>query len=77
MRFQIKFLQSTLNDLNAHGVTINIADTFWQKLGQNITEEIQNASSTVLQMLEEDFPKLLKCYYEMSQKLKYPQFVFE
>lgn len=74
---QIKFLQTILNDLDVHGVNINIASQFWSKLGQIIAEEIKISPSTVLQMLEEGYPKLLKCYYEMCRRLNYGEYNFK
>ncbi|CAG9771942.1 unnamed protein product [Ceutorhynchus assimilis] len=72
---QIKFLQTTVNEL--HNLDKNLASSFWKKLGEIVQEEIKQTSSAVLQMLEEDFPKLLKYYYEMMKKLDYDQFKFD
>lgn len=55
----------------------NIASTFWTKFGEILQDEIQKTTSAVRQMLEEDYPKLLKNYCEMTKKLKYDQFPFE
>ncbi|KAJ3656220.1 hypothetical protein Zmor_015314 [Zophobas morio] len=74
---QIKFLQTTVNNLNVQNIDVDIASKFWLKLGQLIQHEIKNSSSAVQQMLEEDYPKLLKCFYEMHEKLKYNEFVFD
>ncbi|EFA03811.1 Conserved oligomeric Golgi complex subunit 5-like Protein [Tribolium castaneum] len=74
---QIKFLQTTVNNLNIQNIDSDIATKFWTKLGNLLKSEIKNTSSAVQQMLEEDYPKLLKCFYEMCEKLKYDQFVFD
>ncbi|KAI4465399.1 conserved oligomeric golgi complex component 5 [Holotrichia oblita] len=39
--------------------------------GKCIEEEIRNASPAVQQLLEEDYPQLLKCYCEMTKKLNF------
>ncbi|XP_018576829.1 conserved oligomeric Golgi complex subunit 5 [Anoplophora glabripennis] len=74
---QVKFLQITLSGLNMQNVEQNIAIMFWTKFGEILQEEIQKTTSAVQQMLEEDYPKLLKNYCEMTKKLKYDQFTFD
>lgn len=74
---QIKFLQSSIDGLENYNLGINIASQFWDKLGRVITEQIRNSSDTAVQMLEEDFPKLLKYYYEMIQRLGCKEFTFK
>ncbi|KAJ8951184.1 hypothetical protein NQ314_007724 [Rhamnusium bicolor] len=74
---QVKFLQTTLNTLNLQDIELSIASEFWIKFGEILQEEIKKTSSAVQQMLEEDYPKLLKNYYELTKKLKYDQFAFE
>lgn len=73
--FQIKFLQVSLNNLNTCDFVIAVE--FWTSLHGIIQEEINNSSSAVQQMLEEDFPRLLKCYYDMVQKLNFDKFYFK
>lgn len=74
---QVRFLQITLSGLNMQNIDQNIASTFWTKFGETLQDEIQKTMSAVKQMLEEDYPKLLKNYCEMTKKLKYDQFPFE
>lgn len=74
---QIKFLQSSIDNLDGYDLEIDVAARFWVKLGQVISEQIKNASETALQMLEEDYPKLLKFYYEMIQRLGCAEFNFK
>lgn len=74
---QIKFLQSTIDNLDGYDLEIDVASRFWEKLGNVITEQIKIASDTVVQMLEEDYPKLLKYYYEMIQRLGCAEFNFK
>ncbi|XP_017779416.1 PREDICTED: conserved oligomeric Golgi complex subunit 5 [Nicrophorus vespilloides] len=69
---QIKFLQISLTSM--HYDMPDVALNFWNSLGDIITSEIKNGSASVQQMLEEDYPKLLKCYYDMMQKLNYDKF---
>ncbi|KAJ8920765.1 hypothetical protein NQ315_004905 [Exocentrus adspersus] len=73
---QVKFLQTALNSLNIQNIESNLANTFWVKLGDIVEDEIKKSTSAVQQMLEEDYPKLLKNYCEMTSKLKYDQFLF-
>lgn len=75
--FKIKCLQQTLNELHIQNIDKNLASQFWNKLGVVIQEEIKQSSPAVGQMLEEDYPKLLKNYYEMTKKLNYDQFKYE
>lgn len=72
---QIKFLQNSIDNLDEN-LEINIASQFWKQLGEVIAEQIKNASDTVVQMLEDDYPKLLKFYYEMIQRLACNEFGF-
>lgn len=74
---QIKFLQSSIDHLDSYDLDIDVASRFWTKLGQVISEQLRNASDTVLQMLEEDYPKLLKYYYEMIQRLSSAKLSFK
>lgn len=75
--FQIRFLQTAINNLSAQNIDNDVASKFWTKLGQVIQTEIKNASSAVQQMLDEEYPKILKCFYDMYEKLKYDKFVFK
>ncbi|CAG9858527.1 unnamed protein product [Phyllotreta striolata] len=68
---QVKFLQTTLNNLYLPNGDFNVAGKFWLGFGKVIREEISKTSSAVQQTLEEDYPKLLKCYFEMIVKVKY------
>lgn len=74
---QIKFFQSTIDGMDGYDLEINVASRFWEKLGQIISEQIKSASDTAVQMMEEDYPKLLKYYYEMIQRLDYKEFNFK
>ncbi|XP_022914460.1 conserved oligomeric Golgi complex subunit 5 [Onthophagus taurus] len=74
---QIKFLETTLNNMNVIVEQNEISPDFWNQLSKCIKEEIENSNSAVQQMLEDDYPKLLKCYYEMTLKLNYNNFKFD
>lgn len=74
---QIKFLQTTINTMNGQNIPSDIAKKFWGKLGQVIQDEIKRSPSAVQQMLEDDYPKLLKCFFDMFEKLKYQPYSFE
>lgn len=54
-----------------------IAKTFWRRVGEYIVEEINNSVPAVQQMLEADYPKLLKLYRDMTQKLNFEYFVYK
>lgn len=66
-----------MNNLNIQNVDLNVATKFWGKFGCLLQEEIKRSSNTIQQMLEEDYPKLLKCYYELVTKLNYEPFKYE
>ncbi|XP_057656246.1 conserved oligomeric Golgi complex subunit 5 [Diorhabda carinulata] len=72
---QVKFLQITLNNLYLPNGDFNIAEKFWMQFGKILQEEIQNSSLAVKQTIEEDYPKLLKCYLDMTNKLKFDTFL--
>lgn len=55
----------------------SVALNFWIGLGESLQEEIKKSSSVIQQMLEEDYPKLLKLYCELVNKLKYEHFKYE
>lgn len=55
----------------------SVAASFWSGFGKLLQEEIKNSSSAIQQMLEEDYPKLLKLYCELINKLKYEEFKYE
>lgn len=74
---QVKFLQLTLDELHIQNIDKNLASQFWNKLGKVIQDEIKQSSPALQQMLEEDYPKLLKNYYEMTKKLNYNHFIFD
>ncbi|KAF5273590.1 hypothetical protein FQR65_LT04588 [Abscondita terminalis] len=74
---QIKFLQDTLSTLNLYTNNDDVATLFWNKLCDCIVDEISNSSSAVQQMLEADYPKLLKCFKDMVHKLSYDNFIFK
>ncbi|XP_076269956.1 conserved oligomeric Golgi complex subunit 5 four way stop [Rhynchophorus ferrugineus] len=73
---QVKFFQTTLNELHLSETDENSAKNFWNKLGNCIQEEINKSSPVIQQMLETDYPKLLKSYYEIYTRLNYDQFEF-
>ncbi|KAG5889011.1 hypothetical protein JTB14_033940 [Gonioctena quinquepunctata] len=74
---QVKFLQTTINNIHITNGEFNIALKFWNDFGKLLQEEIQKSSSAVKQMLEEDYPKLLKCYFELTTKMQYNLFIFD
>ncbi|XP_066261823.1 conserved oligomeric Golgi complex subunit 5 [Euwallacea similis] len=74
---QIKFLQTILNELHIQSIDKNLAAQFWFQLGALIQDVINQSTLAVVQTLEEDYPKLLKNYYEMVKKLNYDQFQFD
>lgn len=74
---QIKFLQAMADNTENNNLNLNIAAQFWERLGCIISEQIKTSSDTIVQMLEEDYPKLLKCYYDMIQRLNYKDFPFK
>lgn len=73
---QIKFLQTTLNHMNCPEIKENIAKQFWGKLNEVFVAEMNKASASVQQMLVDDYPKVLKSYYSMMQKLNYNEFIY-
>ncbi|KAL3282359.1 hypothetical protein HHI36_005545 [Cryptolaemus montrouzieri] len=73
---QVKFLQTTLSNMNIPDTKHDLAQKFWTELGKNIQEQIGTASSSIQQMLEEDYPRLLRCYFDISKKLNYDCFSF-
>ncbi|XP_030751330.1 conserved oligomeric Golgi complex subunit 5 [Sitophilus oryzae] len=74
---QVKFFQITINELHLSNIDKNLANKFWTDLGKIIQEEINQSSVAVQQILETDYPKLLKKYYDMANKLNYKQFKFD
>lgn len=56
---------------------LDVTTDFWQKLSVNMSEDIQNAPSAMQQILEEEYPKLLKSYCDMIRKLNYEKFNLE
>ncbi|XP_044751811.1 conserved oligomeric Golgi complex subunit 5 [Coccinella septempunctata] len=74
---QVKFLQSCLNNLNLQDKEIEVAAKFWSLLGKIIQEQINAAPYSIQQMLEEDYPRLLRCYLDISKKLNYEYFTFD
>lgn len=73
---QIKFLQTTLNHMNCPHFKENIAKQFWERLNEVFVTEMNKASASVQQMLVDDYPKVLKSYYSMTQKLNYNEFIY-
>lgn len=70
---QVKFLQGIINNFNQSPV----AASYWKKLSETITKETNSSSAAIQQALESDYPKLLKLYSDMIQKLSYEHFVFK
>ncbi|KRT82944.1 hypothetical protein AMK59_3911, partial [Oryctes borbonicus] len=68
---QVKFLDSTLDNISIMVLNHSTAQKFWTELLKCIEEEIRNASPAIQQMLEEDYPQLLKCYSDMTKKLTF------
>lgn len=58
-------------------VNFNVAQTFWLKFGEMLQDEIRKSSAAIQQMLEEDYPNILKYFYEMTNKLKYDEYSFK
>lgn len=73
----MEFLQNILLELKDSSDTKNFASRFWNSLCDTIVEEFKKSSSAVQQLFETEYPKLLKCYSEMTSKLKYNQFDFK
>lgn len=69
-------MQNSMNELNLQNDS-TVALDFWTGFGQMLQEEIKNSSSAIQQMLEEDYPKLLKLYCELVKKLKCDEFKYE
>lgn len=72
----IKFLQITLNELNITQ-NLDVAHTFWHRFGTILQDEVKKSSPAIQQMLEEDYPNILKYFHEMIHKLKYETFDFD
>lgn len=66
-----------MNELHLPEINENLANDFWNKLGNCIQEEVNKSSPAIQQMLETDYPKLLKNYFEMYTRLNYDQFKFK
>lgn len=66
-----------LTELSASFIANNFASNFWNKLGDTIVEELKKAPTSTQQILETEFPKLLKCYSELTAKLNYDQYVYK
>lgn len=66
-----------MKELNLQNADTPVAVIFWTGFGKLLQEEIKNSSSAIQQMLEEDYPNLMKSYYELTNKLKYEDFKFE
>ncbi|CAH1982075.1 unnamed protein product [Acanthoscelides obtectus] len=73
----VKFLQNTLNNVHVQNVQISFAKKFWIDFGKFLEDDIGKTSPAVQQMLEEDYPKLLRCYNTLIKKLKYDYFVYD
>lgn len=65
-----------MNELNLQNDS-EVASNFWSGFGQMLQEEIKHSSCAIQQMLEEDYPKLLKLYCELVNKLKCEEFKYE
>lgn len=63
--------------MHSHNLEKDIAPDYWHRLGEVITEEITNSPSSVKQMLEEEYPKLLQNLQNVVQKLAYDKFTFK
>nr|XP_023014138.1 conserved oligomeric Golgi complex subunit 5 [Leptinotarsa decemlineata] len=74
---QVKFLQITMNNVHFSNGEFGIASKFWNEFGKLLQEEIQKSSSAVQQMLEDDYPKLLKSFFELTKKINYTSFSFD
>lgn len=64
-------------ELNLPNTDNSVAMKFWNGFGELFQGEIKIASSAIQQMLEEDYPKLVKLYCELIGKLKYEEFKYE
>ncbi|XP_045470713.1 conserved oligomeric Golgi complex subunit 5 [Harmonia axyridis] len=74
---QVKFLQNSLHNLNLQNKEIDLATKFWTSLGKKIQEQINSAPYSVQQILSEDYPRLLRCYLDISKKMNYEYFSFD
>lgn len=66
-----------MSELNFQNTDNAVAIKFWDGFGELFQEEIRISSSAIQQMLEEDYPKLLKLYCELIGKLKYEEFKYK
>lgn len=69
--YQVKFLDCTLDNISIMVLNHSTAQKFWTDLAKCIEEEIRNSSPAIQQMLEEEYPQLLKSYCEMTKKLNF------
>ncbi|KAK5645700.1 hypothetical protein RI129_004164 [Pyrocoelia pectoralis] len=74
---QVKFLQETLMTFHLHACNDQIASNFWNQLCDCLVQEINNSSAAVRQLLEVDYPKLLKLYKDLVLKLNFDHFYFK
>ena len=58
-------------------IDFDVSEIFWSKLCECICTEITNSSGAVQQMLEDEYPKLVNMYNEMTQRLNYKPFVYK
>lgn len=72
----MKFLQLKLDEMHSHNLNQDFAASFWKKLSELITAEIESSPNAVKQMLEEEYPKLLRNFLTMITKISYDKFSF-
>lgn len=73
----MQFLQTVLSDLNAGEIAKNFASNFWNLLGNSIVDEFKKAPVSTQQIFETEYPKLLKCFSEMTIKLNYNNYLYK
>lgn len=74
---KIILLQSCLVDLHTLENYRYVAKGFWNNLSNIFSLELKKSSITANQCIELDFPRLLKCYNELCNKLHYKQFAIK
>lgn len=71
---KIILLQNSFNDLRSFESFHNFAKSFWAQLSITFSVELRKTSGYANQCVEVDFPKLLKCYNDLTVKLHYKDF---
>ncbi|XP_077300533.1 conserved oligomeric Golgi complex subunit 5-like isoform X1 [Arctopsyche grandis] len=74
---KIILLQNSLNDLHSFRNYRYVARGFWDKLSQAFCSKLKKSSVSINQCVEVDFPKLLKCYNDLSTRIRYKDFAVQ